>query len=200
MSRVGRRRRTSRREPWDLLSGLSGLAWTSKAQPRLKQKLWKADNIILQRWPHIAAQSRTLAGECPAAYVRPPGAGRRHQPWRTMMDAHERLESQAILESRRLTKAGWPPGSPKEDQVKVAWRVNRPKMVARLTPKGLTALAHVLVDRWHRARVEYLKAGMPPTDANEQAEREWLLQEPETDDPPGLPPSARITSFPTPRT
>jgi hypothetical protein len=43
-------------EPWDSssLSGLSGSAWTSKAQPRLKQKLWKADNIILQRWPHIA--------------------------------------------------------------------------------------------------------------------------------------------------
>ena len=65
-SRVGRRRRTSRREPWDLLSGLSGSAWTSKVQPRPKQKLWKAGNIISQRWPHIAAQIHTLAGKCPA--------------------------------------------------------------------------------------------------------------------------------------
>lgn len=61
-----------------------------------------------------------------------------------------------------------------------SWEVNRPKMLAALRArKADAALAHVLVDRFLKAKAQYLKAGMPPTDAREQAEQEWLLREPE---------------------
>lgn len=69
-----------------------------------------------------------------------------------------------------------------DKQIKTAWRINRPKMWARLAKQGLVDdLALVLQTAMWEAKDQYLKAGMPPTDAREQAEREWLMLEPEDD-------------------
>ena len=73
----------------------------------------------------------------------------------------------------------WPKGSPAEKTVLAAWANSSPKMMADLGPEAAKALAHVLVDRKLKAQAAYEKAGMPPTDAVEQAEQEWLLLEPE---------------------
>jgi hypothetical protein len=76
------------------------------------------------------------------------------------------------------------PGSPLEQTVMRRWRENRPEMYLSLEKQGaLKPLAHVLVDRFLRAEREYLLAGMPMSDAREQAEAEWLLSDPENDRP-----------------
>ena len=74
------------------------------------------------------------------------------------------------------------PGSPKETDLLTYWRRERPKMcreLGALAPK----LAFVLVMKDHEAVVRYLKAGLPPADAEEQAAKEWLLREPENERP-----------------
>lgn len=69
-----------------------------------------------------------------------------------------------------------------DKQIKRAWEVGRPEMWARLTNQGLVDdLALVLQVAMWESEKRYLKAGMPPTDAREQAEREWLMLEPEDD-------------------
>ncbi len=40
-------------------------------------------------------------------------------------------------------------------------------------------LAHVLVDRFVKAERENIKAGLPPGDARQQVEKDWLMLEPE---------------------
>ena len=73
---------------------------------------------------------------------------------------------------------------PLDKQIKRAWEVLRPKMWARLMEQGLVDdLALVLQTAMWDAMDQYLKAGMPPTDAREQAEREWLMLEPEDETP-----------------
>lgn len=70
-----------------------------------------------------------------------------------------------------------------DKQIKKAWRVLRPQMWARLQEQGIADdLALVLQVAMWDAFDQYEKAGMPPTDAREQAEREWLLMEPEESD------------------
>jgi len=38
------------------------------------------------------------------------------------------------------------------------------------------------VDRFIKAEVQNIKAGLPPTDAREEAKKDWLMLEPEDDD------------------
>jgi hypothetical protein len=87
------------------------------------------------------------------------------------------------IESRKLLPDE--PGSPLETDVIATWRRTSPQMAARLEAAGaLEAAAHVLVDRMLKAERVYEAAGMPPTDAREQAEQEWLMLEPESDADP----------------
>ena len=63
------------------------------------------------------------------------------------------------------------------------WAHLRPKMMLRLRLQGVANdLAVVLQAAMWAAVDQYEKAGMPPTDARETAEREWLMLEPETDE------------------
>jgi len=69
-----------------------------------------------------------------------------------------------------------------DKQIKKAWRILRPQMWARLQDQGIANdLALILQVAMWEAKDRYQKAGMPPTDAREQAEREFLMMEPETD-------------------
>ena len=90
-------------------------------------------------------------------------------------------------------------GGMAEQDLLDTWRRRRPKMVARLERlKILQEMAHVLWNLKADAAHAYRKAGMGPTDAREQAEREWLLNEPETEDSPEVDPPDQITTLPTP--
>ena len=65
-------------------------------------------------------------------------------------------------------------------QILEAWRRDSPKMVARLEKRGiLEDLAFVCQERMWRAAKDNRKAGLPVTDAREQAERDHLMLEPE---------------------
>jgi hypothetical protein len=44
-----------------------------------------------------------------------------------------------------------------------------------------TALAHILVHKFVEAEKANIRAGLPPTDAREEAEKDWLMMEPEED-------------------
>jgi len=65
------------------------------------------------------------------------------------------------------------------------WQEYRPRMWANLKKLGAHAAedyALVLNTRmWDSAKV-YERAGMPPTDARQEAEKEWLLLEPEEEE------------------
>lgn len=65
-------------------------------------------------------------------------------------------------------------------QILEVWRRDSPKMVARLEKQGiLDNLAFVCQERMWRAAKDNRKAGLPVTDAREQAERDHLMLEPE---------------------
>ena len=65
-------------------------------------------------------------------------------------------------------------------QLLEAWRRDSPKMVARLEKQGiLDDLAFVCQERMWRAAKDNRRAGLPVTDAREQAERDHLMLEPE---------------------
>ena len=65
-------------------------------------------------------------------------------------------------------------------QILEVWRRDSPKMVARLEKQGiLEDLAFVCQERMWRAAKDNRKAGLPVTDAREQAERDHLMLEPE---------------------
>lgn len=86
-----------------------------------------------------------------------------------------------------------PLGSPAEADLTRHWRLNRPQMVARLERLNvLPQMAHVLWHLMYQAEKANKAAGMPPTDAAEQAERDWLLMEPEQAE--SLDPLDRITT------
>ena len=60
------------------------------------------------------------------------------------------------------------------------WRRDSPQMYNRLKKlKILADLAFVCQERMWLASEMYRKAGMPPTNAREQAERDHLMLEPE---------------------
>lgn len=66
-----------------------------------------------------------------------------------------------------------------------ACRILRPQMWAKLKEDGTAEdLALVLQVAMWNAVDQYEKAGMPPTDARELAEREWLMMEPEKEPEP----------------
>ena len=60
------------------------------------------------------------------------------------------------------------------------WEEHRPQMCRRLGPELTKSLAVVLARKMEEAETANLEAGMYRTDAREQAERDWLLMEPET--------------------
>ena len=65
-------------------------------------------------------------------------------------------------------------------QILEVWRRDSPKMVARLEKQGiLEDLAFVCQERMWRAAKDNRKAGLPVTDAREQAERDHLMRDPE---------------------
>ena len=62
------------------------------------------------------------------------------------------------------------------------WKANRPKMLAQLKAQNLhKSLARVLEQK-AMAQVASQHGTMPRTDSVEQAEKEWYLMEPETED------------------
>ena len=67
-----------------------------------------------------------------------------------------------------------------DKQIKKAWKMLRPKMWARLQKEGTTNDLALIVQvaMWESVE-QYEKAGLPPTDAREQAEKEWLMMESE---------------------
>lgn len=78
-------------------------------------------------------------------------------------------------EAARLEEMGWLMGSPLERTVIASWRQDSPKAVAEFEELGiLEVAAFVLVDKMLEAQRENLKAGMPLTDAREQAYADWL--------------------------
>lgn len=97
----------------------------------------------------------------------------------------------AKTESRKLART-WPAGGQAEQKLIDHWTRHSPEMVKELKAASvLEEMAHVLHWRAMDAEAMYLKSGMAPTDAREQAEAEWLLMDP---DNPNLPPLDQTTS------
>lgn len=82
----------------------------------------------------------------------------------------KKYEAEEVLHNRDLHR-----------QILETWRRDSPQMVKRLEKlKILDDLAFVSQERmWRRAK-ELRQGGLPVTDAREQAEREYLMLEPET--------------------
>ena len=81
-------------------------------------------------------------------------------------------------EAAKLNRAGDAQGSRRERDMLAVWKRERPEMYKRLG-KLAPRRAYVLLAKCYEARKQYIRAGMPPTDAEEQATREWCLLEPE---------------------
>ena len=66
-------------------------------------------------------------------------------------------------------------------RILTSWEQDSPRMWSSLMAQGLTEkLAFVVQERMWRRQDELMQAGMPVTDAREQAERDELLMEPES--------------------
>ena len=105
-----------------------------------------------------------------------------------------RWVNQQVAEYGR--KTGFAPGSPRETEILKYWRLHRPIMFRNLTEAGLAVkLAFVLDMKRYEAKKHYIRAGWPPTDAEEEAQKEWLLKEPESDKSHNLPLFDRISSL-----
>ena len=88
------------------------------------------------------------------------------------------------LEAAKLRQQGWFPGSRRETTILNYWKVNRPQMFAQLNKAGIAAkMATVLDNRHMEAWKAYVRGGWAPTDAEEQAAKEWLIMEPEKESP-----------------
>lgn len=86
-------------------------------------------------------------------------------------------------ESRRLSQKTGAPGGPMQSRMLEYWELYRPLMWARLQKMGIAKeLAHVLDEKCEEAIRKNLAAGMYSTDAREEAEKDWLLLEPEEDE------------------
>jgi hypothetical protein len=97
-------------------------------------------------------------------------------------------------EAAALAHRGVVPGSPRETDLLQHWQTHRPKMLAMLQEAGVAEKVALVLDekRWE-ARQRAIQQGMPATDAEEQATREWLLQEPEDEKNPDQPLRALIS-------
>jgi hypothetical protein len=83
-------------------------------------------------------------------------------------------------EAAKLVREGITAGSPRETKLLRHWKAYRPKMYQAWERAGLVAkLAFVLDMKRYQAMMQYIRAGMPPTDAEEEAAKDWLLMEPE---------------------
>lgn len=92
----------------------------------------------------------------------------------------QELAKWAKAESRKLVEAGdLGPGLPLEKWVIETWRAERPDLTAAMQEWGaLTQLAHALTNRMLAAETENLKAGFPPSDARQEAVKDWLMFDP----------------------
>ena len=91
-----------------------------------------------------------------------------------------KFKAWVLKESRRLADDVMPMGSPTQRQMLGFWKLHRPKMWAQLNRLGITReLAHVLDEKCQETIDKNLAAGMYSTDAREEAEKDWLLLEPE---------------------
>lgn len=101
-----------------------------------------------------------------------------------------------VRQESALLAEKWPLGDERERDLLAHWAISRPQMMARLEAmKVAPQLAHVLLDRVYHTMQQYLRAGMGPTDATEQAERDWLMLEPESDDEPVLDADERAEQY-----
>ena len=71
---------------------------------------------------------------------------------------------------------------PNRERMLKSWRLLRPKMMKRLGEKVAADLAIVLEYNRSEAVQQYIQAGMPISDAREQANLEWTLWEPEDEE------------------
>lgn len=70
-----------------------------------------------------------------------------------------------------------------DKQIKETWLANSPKMYQDLKRERiLDKTAFVLQELMWQENDRLKAAGMPPTDARETAEREWLMLEPEEEE------------------
>ena len=69
---------------------------------------------------------------------------------------------------------------PLHQRILATWKAESPAMYLRLRSQGvLEAMAFVCQQRMWEQQAQLMKAGMPVTDAREQAERDQLMLEPE---------------------
>ena len=72
-------------------------------------------------------------------------------------------------------------GRDSQKEMALFWKINRPQMFSQLQAESLVLpLAFVLECKVSETARQYREAGMPWMDAQEQAERDWLLNDPET--------------------
>ena len=70
---------------------------------------------------------------------------------------------------------------PLHQRILATWKADSPAMYLRLRTQGvLEAMAFVCQQRMWDEQARLMKAGMPVTDAREQAERQHLMLEPES--------------------
>lgn len=93
------------------------------------------------------------------------------------------LARRVKAESARLAETEYGVGGQKEQEMIAQWREQRPKMVARLERMGILAeFAHLIETKRGQAMDANRKAGMGWPDSREQANLDWLIADPETDD------------------
>ena len=87
-----------------------------------------------------------------------------------------RAEHQQMVESGEE----FGPRHPMMEHLLARWESSSPKLWLNLKRMNLVQpLAQVLLHRMYQRMTDLERAGMPPTDAREQAEREILMLEPE---------------------
>ncbi len=84
-------------------------------------------------------------------------------------------------EVRKLAEQGWAPGGPRQEYILKTWRRDKPAMCRRLGPDLLVKLAFVVDNLRYRSKLQYIKAGLDPAEAELEATKDWLMLEPEDD-------------------
>lgn len=93
------------------------------------------------------------------------------------------LVQQIKAESAKAAEETWGLGDQIQTRMIDNWREIRPKMVADLERQGILAeFAHLLLVRREETEDRYLAAGMGWPDSREQANLDWLINAPETED------------------
>ena len=94
--------------------------------------------------------------------------------------SNTKFKAWVVKESRRLADDVMPMGGETQRQMLESWKLYRPKMWAQLNRLGIAKeLAHVLDEKCQESIRKNLAGGMYSTDAREEAEKDWLLLEPE---------------------